>query len=187
MDFIQIQELNCCCGFGLHLCFCSPVECYSMDSWCWLRSRCPLWKIYSETHYRLCEWRTRNEVNLTADGCFFLPVSHPHPQRSGHMKPAAALHHLTSHPCGGTKRTRYTPRRGHAPPRLKPLPFFLTLHPEWTTASWSHTHPNTHTRTNIAQIVIYYGFNLLLWMNQGLRLALCSVQYSLSEGTKKLM
>lgn len=158
-----------------------------MDSWCWLWSRCPLWKTYSETHYRLCEWRTRNEVNLMADGCFFLAISHPHPQRSGHMKPAAALHHLTSHPCGGTKRTRYTPRprarpsSAQAPP---PLPY---------TASWvddcllkPHPPKHTHTRTSIVQIVIYYGFNLLLWMNQGLRLALCSVQYSLVEGTKKM-
>lgn len=98
----------------------------------------------------------------------------PTPFHSNNMKPAAALTHLTSNP----KRTR----RGHAPLRLKPLLLLSTPHPEWTTASWTHTH--SHTRTNN---LIYYGFNLLLWMNQGHRLALCSVQYSLSQGTTKKM
>lgn len=156
------------------LCFSSPVECYSMDSWCWLWSRCPLWKTYSETHYRLCEWRMTNEVNLTADGCFFLAVSHPPPAAQRRRR----FTRTTWSRCGATKRTR----RGHAPPRLKPLLLLSTLHPEWTTASWTHMRAHTQTRTNN---VIYYGFNLLLWMNQGHRLALCSVQCSLQPRDKK--
>lgn len=152
----------------LWFCFCSPVECYSMDSWCWLRSRCPLWKIYSETHYRLCEWSKSNGRRVFFPGGFTSP---PAAQRTHEAGGCPSPSDFTS----VWRHQTHTPRRGHAPPPIKPLPLFPTLHPEWTTASWSHTHPNTLTRTNIAQIVIYYGFNLL-WMNQGLRLALCSVQ-----------
>lgn len=153
--------------------FSSPVECYSMDSWCWLWSRCPLWKTYSETHYRLCEWRMTNEVNLTADGCFFLAVSHPPPAAQRRRR----FTRTTWSRCGATKRTR----RGHAPPRLKPLLLISTLHPEWTTASWTHMRTHTHGQTTLfITALIYY----CKWIKA--TVLLC-VLYNIhfSQGTKK--
>lgn len=152
-----------------------------MDSWCWLWSRCPLWKIYSETQYRLCEWRMRNEINgrwMFFPGGFTSPPTAQGTHEAGGCPSPSDFTSVWRHQTytlHASPRTR--PSSAQAPP---PLPYSAS----WVDDCLLKPHP-PHTRTNIIQIIIYYAFNLLLWMNQGLRLALCSVQYWLSEGTKK--
>lgn len=73
---------------------------------------------------------------------------------------------------------RVTPHRGHACLGLSSSSFLHCI------LSGRLPPELTCTQTNAIQI-IYCGFNLLMWTNQGLRLAFCSVQFSLNERTKK--